>query len=91
MALPSLPPPPVLGLRKLRMRQLTKKAIANTVVALDRKVAAPRPPKTAPVTPEPPKAPANPSPLADCINTDIIKAMQIITCRMVSTAIKDTS
>jgi hypothetical protein len=79
MPLESPVTPPVLGERKLKIIQLTKKAIASPVVALDRKVAAPRPPKTAPVTPEPPKAPARPSPLADCIKTEMIRAMQIIT------------
>jgi hypothetical protein len=62
--------------------------MANTVVALDKKVAAPLPPNTAPVIPEPPKAPAKPSPLADCIKTTIIKAMQINTCSIVKNTIK---
>jgi hypothetical protein len=91
MPLDSLPPPPVPGERKLRIKQLKKNAIASTVVALDRKVATPLPPNTAPVIPEPPKAPANPSPLADCIRTTMIRAMQIITCNMVKNTIKDTS
>jgi hypothetical protein len=85
------PPPPAEGERKLNNKQLTKKAIASIVVALDKKVAAPLPPKTAPVIPEPPKAPARPSPLADCIKTTMIKAMQINTCSMVNNTIKDTS
>lgn len=87
----SLPPPPMDGESKLSIRLLKKKAMASTVVALDKNVAAPRPPKTALVIPEPPKAPARPSPLADCIRTTMIKAMQMITCKMVNNAIKDTS
>jgi hypothetical protein len=80
------------GERKLSTKQLMKKAMANTVVALDRKVAAPLPPKTAPVIPPPPpNAPAKPSPLADCIKTTTISAMHIITCNMVRTTINDTS
>ncbi len=82
---------PVDGERKLSNMQLKKKAIAKIVVALDRNVAAPLPPKTAPVIPEPPKAPANPSPLADCIRTTMIKAMQMITCSMVNKTINWTS
>jgi len=81
----------VLGERKLSNIQLKKNAIASTVVALERKVAAPLPPNTAPVIPEPPKAPARPSPLADCIKTTMIKAIQIITCSMVRNTIKATS
>jgi hypothetical protein len=90
--MPLLPPLlPTAGERKLSTIQLKKKAIANTVVALDRKVAAPLPPKTAPVMPEPPNAPAKPSPLADCIRTAMIKAIQIKTCKKVKNTIKCTS
>jgi hypothetical protein len=91
MALEPLPAPPVAGDKKLNTIQLKKNAIANTVVALDRNVAAPRPPKTAPVMPEPPKAPAKPSPFADCIRTTMIKQMQMITCSMVRSVIKNSS
>lgn len=90
-ALLPLPVAPVIGERKLSTILLKKKAIANTVVALDKNVAAPLPPKTAPVIPEPPNAPAKPSPLADCIRTAMIREMQIITCSMVNNVINDTS
>jgi hypothetical protein len=86
-----LPPRPVTGERKLKNIQLKKNAIAKTVVALDKKVAAPLPPKTAPVIPEPPNAPAKPSPFADCIKTTMIKQMQMITCKMVKSVIKISS
>jgi hypothetical protein len=86
-----LPPRPVTGAKKLKTIQLKKNAIAKPVVALDRKVAAPLPPKTAPVIPEPPKAPAKPSPFADCIKTAMIKQMQMITCNMVKSVIKNSS
>jgi hypothetical protein len=86
-----LPPRPVAGDKKLKTIQLKKNAIAKTVVALAKKVAAPLPPKTAPVIPEPPNAPAKPSPFADCIKTTMIKQMQIITCNMVKSVIKNSS
>jgi hypothetical protein len=86
-----LPPRPVTGDKKLRNIQLIKNAIAKTVVALDKKVAAPLPPKTAPVIPEPPNAPAKPSPFADCNKTTMIKQMQMITCNMVKSVIKNSS
>jgi hypothetical protein len=86
-----LPPRPVAGDKKLKTIQLKKNAIAKTVVALAKKVAAPLPPKTAPVIPEPPNAPAKPSPFADCIKTTMIKHMQMITCNMVKSVIKNSS
>jgi hypothetical protein len=86
-----LPPRPVDGDKKLKSIQLKKNAIAKIVVALDKNVAAPLPPKTAPVIPEPPNAPAKPSPFADCIKTTIIKLMQMITCNMVKSVIKNSS
>ncbi len=79
------------GDKKLKIIQLKKNAIANPVVALAKKVAAPLPPKTAPVIPEPPKAPAKPSPFADCIKTTMIKQMQMITCNKVKNVIKISS
>jgi hypothetical protein len=88
IALDFLPARPVTGDKKLKSIQLKKKAIAKIVVALDKKVAAPLPPKTAPVIPEPPNAPAKPSPFADCIKTTMIKQMQMITCSMVKSVIK---
>ena len=91
MTLDPLPARPVTGARKLNVIQLKKNAIANTVVALDKKVAAPLPPKTAPVIPEPPKAPASPSPFADCIKTAMIRQKQMITCSMVKSVIKNSS
>jgi hypothetical protein len=91
MALEPLPARPVPGDRKLKTIQLKKNAIASPVVALDKNVAAPLPPKTAPVIPEPPKAPAKPSPFADCIKTTMIKQMQMITCSMVRSVIKNSS
>jgi hypothetical protein len=65
---------------KVRTIQETIKATARTVVALDKKVAAPLPPNTAPErAPPPPKALAKPSPLADCISTVIINETLMIT------------
>ena len=84
-----LPPRPVTGAKKLRTIQLKKNAIAKNVVALAKKVAAPLPPKTAPVIPEPPKAPAKPSPFADCSKITTIKPMQMITCNVVKSVIKN--
>jgi hypothetical protein len=91
ITLDPLPARPVPGDRKLRIIQLKKNAMASPVVALDKKVAAPLPPKTAPVIPEPPKAPARPSPFADCIKTAMIRQMQMITCSMVKSVIKNSS
>ena len=79
---------PVNGVIKVSAMELMKKAMARTVVALDRKVAAPLPPKTAPVIPEPPKAPASPSPLLDCNRTVIIKPAQIRICNRIKNAYK---
>ena len=53
--------------------------MASMVVAFERNVAAPRPPNTAPVNAPPPKAPARPSPLEDCIKTAIISANETMT------------
>ncbi len=91
MELDPFPARPVTGARKLNVIQLKKNAIARIVVALDKNVAAPLPPKTAPVIPEPPKAPAKPSPFADCSKTAIIRPMQMITCSMVRSVIKNSS
>lgn len=88
IALDFLPARPVTGDKKLKSIQLKKNAIAKIVVALDKKVAAPLPPKTAPVIPEPPNAPAKPSPFDDCNKTTMIKQMQMITCSMVKSVIK---
>jgi hypothetical protein len=68
--------------------ELMKKAMAKTVVALERNVAAPLPPKTAPVIPEPPKAPASPSPLLDCKRTVIIRPAQIRICNRIKNEYK---
>jgi hypothetical protein len=76
---------------KLCPKQLTKKAMANTVVILLRNVAAPRPPKTAPIAPLPPKAPARPVPFPDCSRTTRIKARDTKTCRIIKKVYIDLS
>ncbi len=59
----------------------SRNTAAKTVVTLLKKLAAPRPPKTAPMSPIPPKAPANPPPLLDCNKMTRVRAKQTTTKR----------
>lgn len=76
------PANPVLEIVKVNTMLVSIKAIARTVVARERNEAAPRPPKTALEMLEPPKAPANPSPFADCNSTVIISVTQTKICKV---------
>ncbi len=52
---------------------VSMKRTANTVVAFAKNGAAPLPPNTPPVTPDPPKVPASPVPFPDCNSTATIR------------------